>query len=367
MPYPMPPMYSRLFALLAVLLIGLSAWAGDFLADGREGVLLLRNGEVIRGRISSAGDDYDVVLPDGEMRIRALDVEFAGRDINECYDRQRADIESGKPEQHLSLAEWCLRHEMLKQAAREIGDAMALEPAHPKIALLERRLKLLVEDSKSEKTPRGKLPDRVHVEQLDRLVRGMPPGSMEAFTQTVQPLLVNHCATAGCHGPQSDAAFRLTRVATSRGGSRRTTQRNLHATLSLVNREAPETSPLLTVPIRAHGPGKAPVFTDRKASQYRQIALWVSSVANYSAPQAPAKLSEPTTPLLQTVAPQKAPASDVRYFADLAPGGIPDAKSAKPSVARQPERNQPQRGAATNKYVPRDEFDPELFNRDLTD
>ena len=369
MPYPLPAMSSHLFALLAVLLIALPARAGgdDILTDGRDGVLLLRNGEVIRGRIASAGDDYDVGLPDGEIRIRAVDVEFVGRDIEQCYEQQRSAIESGKPEEHLSLAEWCLRHRLLKQAAHEIGDAVALEPAHPKIALLERRLKLLAEETQSEKAPRGKPTERVQVEQLDRMVRGMPPGSMEVFTQTVQPLLVNHCSSAGCHGPQSGTSFRLMRVAAGRGGSRRTTQRNLHATLALVNREAPGTSALLTVPVRAHGPGKVPVFTDRQASQYRQIVLWVNNVANYSGPQAPAKLSEPAAPLLQTVAASKVPPIAARDFAESAAAAHAAVPGAAASVVRQPQRKEPQRGAAADEYVPRDDFDPELFNRGLTD
>ena len=36
------------------------------------------------------------------------------------------------------------------------------------------------------------------------MLRGMPHGAVETFTQSVQPVLLNHCATSGCHGPQSE-------------------------------------------------------------------------------------------------------------------------------------------------------------------
>ncbi len=47
------------------------------------------------------------------------------------------------------------------------------------------------------------------------MIQGLPPGSVETFTDTIQPMLLNHCSTAGCHGPQGSriaaAAARIVR------------------------------------------------------------------------------------------------------------------------------------------------------------
>lgn len=358
----------RSLALLLVISLYVGARAEDLPLGGGDGVLLLRNGELIEGHVSSSGDGYDVVLADGEIRIRAADVDLFCRDVRECYDRQHQAIEADKPEQHLTLAEWCLRHRLLKEAASEIGDAMALEPKHPKIGLLERRLKLLLEENAVATDSTNPPAQRVFTKQLDTMVRGMPPGSMEMFTHSVQPLLLNHCSTAGCHGPQSASSFRLLRAPAGRTGSRRSTQRNLHAVLAMVNRDAPETSPLLAVPLKPHGAAKAAIFTDREAAQYKQIVLWVYQIANYREPSAPAKLAEPAGPLLQTVsATESTPDSAGLPHEFGLPGSVATAQSGSAKAGQRPARTAPQRGAVTEKYVPRDEFDPELFNRGLID
>ena len=88
---------------------------------------------------------------------------------------------------------------MLDAAWREIGDAKALDASLPMIALIQRRLEIAIQQSQSARLP-GRTGDApATAEDLDRLVRGMPPGTVEQFTQTIQPLLMNHCAASGCH------------------------------------------------------------------------------------------------------------------------------------------------------------------------
>ena len=71
------------------------------------------------------------------------------------------------------------------------------------------------------------------------MVRSLPPGVVETFTQSVQPVLMNHCATGGCHAPQSETGLRLFRVPTGKQASRRITQRNLYSVLPFVDRDNP--------------------------------------------------------------------------------------------------------------------------------
>ena len=247
-----------LAALAATGVVGPAVCADDSPFGPRPGVLLLRNGELIEGDITLAGDRYDVTVPSGQMHIRRSEVQFVGRSMLECYERRKASISIDKVQDHLELADWCLRHRLYEQAALALADAVATDSSHPRIGLLERRLKLELEQQASPeshaKEAESELPSS---RDLDRMVQGLPAGTVEAFTATIQPMLLNHCSTAGCHGPQGTAALRLLRIPTGKAPSRRATQRNLYAVLSAVDQDHPAQSPLATAPMRPHGQAKS--------------------------------------------------------------------------------------------------------------
>jgi hypothetical protein len=249
------------------------------------GVLLLRNGELIEGEITLAGDRYDVTVPSGQMHIRRSEVQFVGHTILECYQRRKGLVSIDKVQDHMELAEWCLRHHLYEQAALALADAVATDSSHPRIGLLERRLKLELEQQKLAgthvKEPESEQPSS---RDLDRMVRGLPAGTVEVFADTIQPMLLNHCSTAGCHGPQGTAALRLLRDGSGKAPSRRATQRNLYSVLSAVDQDHPAQSPLLLAPMHPHGQAKSAVFTTREALQYQQLVHWVYSLSNHRGP-----------------------------------------------------------------------------------
>lgn len=243
-----------------------------------EGVLVLRNGSLLRGEITQVGDRYDVAVDGGRIQVRASNVEFRCQTLDEAYQRKRASGQPGDVRVHLELAQWCQRHGLLNSAVRELGEAKALAPNHPLIPLVERRIQMsLCRPEKPEKIDEPAKPADLppSPDDLDRLVRGMPPGSVEMFTQTVQPLLANACSAAGCHGPHTESEFQLLRIPSGRPPGRRLTQRNLHSTLEWIDREDPAASKLLTAPIQAHGSAKAAIFTDQQMDRYQQIVNWV--------------------------------------------------------------------------------------------
>ena len=250
------------------------------LRPGEAGVLLLRNGEMLEGKITPAGDRYDVVLPAGVLHVKASEVEFVGADVEACFRRRREGIDADKIHDHLTLADWCLRHSLYENASAQLAAAKQLDPAHPKIGLLERRLQMALEPATATSRSVPVASDQPTTDDLDRMVRGMPPGSVEAFTNSVQPVLLNRCSNANCHGPNSTTDFKLLRTPTGRTTSRRTTQRNLHAALSAIDRLHPDESKLLIVPLKAHGGSKAPIFTSRQAAQFRPLIEWVFLTAN---------------------------------------------------------------------------------------
>ena len=261
------------------------AFAQQFAPEPAEGILLLQNGNLLKGRISRSGDKYTAEIDGGSIQVRSGEVAFFCRTLEEAYYIKKGVIKPGDVGEHLDLAQWCQRHGLLGCAIQELAQAKALDPTHPLIGLIERRVRISMSPPPVATIPSNSPSVAVEnsvasnkkspsPDDLDELVQGMPPGTMETFTQTIQPLLVRHCAAAGCHGPDSETGFRL-QLPVGGVPTQRLTQRNLLGTLALVNRDAPRSSPLLTVPIQPHGPAKAPVFSDQQAKQYQQVFNWV--------------------------------------------------------------------------------------------
>ena len=135
----------RNYLIVLGCLIGssvLAVAAGPPSVAPREGVVLLANDEIIRGTIIPAGDRYDVHLESGEISLRKADIAAVCQTVEECYQHKRADIDPGRVQDHLQLAEWCVRNRLFSEAQGELADARKADPTHPKIRLVESRLDL---------------------------------------------------------------------------------------------------------------------------------------------------------------------------------------------------------------------------------
>ena len=326
------------------------------------GVVLLRNGQVVSGRVTQAGEFYYVSLPSGEIRLQSNQVELVCHSLAEGYERKRSRIDPDKLGDHLDLALWCICQHLHENADAEIAEARAIDPRHPRIALVERQLKLAQERPAHE--PRAAAASGPSNEDLDRLLRGMPPGTVETFANSIQPLLLNTCATAGCHGAQSEGKLRLLRTQLGKSSSRRFTQRNLHAVVEMIDRADPPASPLLKAPVSPHGTAKAPIFTNKDMVQYRQLVQWVMRVAQNSAEQ-PANVEKPDDHLLQRL-PQAgragATSSSPNYLLMDAAETADVADVTARTGARTSDKKSARATTVTSDATS-DPFDAEVFNR----
>jgi len=253
----------RAFAyLLLIPLLSTIAWSqNDALSlTAQPRVVMLTNGEVITGQVTRAGDFYLVTLPNGEIRLRTAEVEMVCTTIEEGYFRKRTYLVQGEAEGHLNLADWCVRQHLFAHAERELETARQIDARQPRIALIEQRLKVerdRAAEPPQKYEPRARGPSN---DDLDRLVRTMPPGVVEHFKVTIQPLLLNNCTNAGCHGAQSTTKFTLVRLPLGNSSSLRLTQRNLFSTIEQLSPKSPGESPLLTQSLHAHGGARSAVF-----------------------------------------------------------------------------------------------------------
>ncbi|HEV3003962.1 MAG TPA: hypothetical protein VGX78_05845 [Pirellulales bacterium] len=323
-----------------------------------EGLLLLKNGGIIAGKITAAGDYYHVLEPIGETRVRAAEVEMQCSDLDEAYRRKREKIKDGKPSEHLDLAEWCVRHALFGRADDELATAAAADPSLPRLELIARRLQHARRNAEVPRAPALPASRGPTNDDLERMARGIPKATMMAFTSTIQPLLLNNCSSSGCHTQRSGGKLQLQRIDQPSKGS---TRRNLYSVLQCVDAADPLASALLKVPIERHGNAKAPIFTNREAEQYRQLVAWVQSVHGPRQPSRPsagdkeAPPLSPRAPSRRTADDDSAPPTDLAeappHMADEMPAlDVPSAADAEPSAPATP-------------YVPRDPFDPEVFNR----
>ena len=127
----------------------------------------------------------------------------------------------------------------------------------------------------AESLPEKVAENRARQAELEQLVRAMPPGSVQRFTQVVQPIITHYCGTARCHGGAAADSFRWLRAPGGMPANRLMTHENLRATLQLVDWEEPANSPILRVPLQPHGGLPAPVFASPQMSQYQELVNWV--------------------------------------------------------------------------------------------
>lgn len=339
------------------------AHAGDSLVPqpGPQ-LLVLRNGEIFEGRITLVGDTYLVDRPGAQIRMAQSNVEMVCNTLEEAYARKRATIQVGNVQHHLELAQWCLRNKLNGQAAVELADATVVDPRNPKIEALQHRLKLAIEPPRvaTEKKPAQTGPT---TEELDRMVRGLPRGVVETFTQSVQPVLLNNCANGGCHGPQSTGTLRLFPLSSNKASSRRVTQRNLYGVLQFVDASNPGASALLKAASGPHGTVRYPIFNERQASQYQRLADWAVAIARPTGPETPDAVAAPAA-LAESWpgAPAVLSAQESRNARQLK---VADPRYGDRRVSHRPSgaKAKPGEVAPASYESAGDPLDPEAFNR----
>lgn len=296
--------------------------------DPRPGVLLLRNGEVLEGKIVRVGDFYYVAVPHGQVRIRATDVETVCRTLQEGYRFKRQNIQLPSAQQHLELGQWCIRHGLVAEAEQELVEAVRLQPDHPLVPLLQRRIQMAQHPAEPSacSEPEASLPAESY--ELEYWVQTLPPVVVEEFTQSVQPILLNNCTKAGCHGPKDQGRFSLLKPPSGRLPTRRLTQRNLASTFRWINAQEPLRSPLLAAPLAPHGSVKIPIFGNPHCEAYQRLVRWVLLAAQ--AASQPGGLAQ--TSSQQTFSPPSFPGIPTGWNEPLGKKPPTESASAEPAI-----------------------------------
>lgn len=391
-----------LFAITGTTL-GVDAFsiAPSMIADGEQGVMLLHDGGVLMGKISHAPNAYLVVRAGSELQIAPSRVSFVGRTLRDAYDFRRSHLSSDTIEAHLGLADWCIRQNLLSEADGELAIARKLQADHPRLLLLDRRLVAAKERAIQPKLNSLAAPSVVVAtpaaaksQTSAAVLPDLPEGVVENFTRKVQPILVNNCTASKCHEPGGPQAFQLNRAILRGEANRRTTMQNLAAVLTLVDRENPEKSRLLTLPRQTHAGMSGPVMGPRQDQAFKHLADWVALIAPpkpaeeeladdnqevIAAGDAIGRRHKPkagATPPAELMALPAKPIAKPSNASGTPSSVDQDAKNAsvdtsvRPANAtddgKMPSLRTPHRlrfGATAERWQPRDPYDPEIFNR----
>ncbi|MBI5760915.1 MAG: hypothetical protein HZA46_20525 [Planctomycetales bacterium] len=330
-------------------------------SEATDGILVMKNGGVVRGRILPSGSTYIVKQSHGEMVVPADLVHGAYSDLGDAYTQRKAEWPQATAERHLSLARWCVTQNMLDEARVELKSALALEPTRDDIRGMLQRLNTLTQPTSpsssvwetSPKSSKSPLPTVSVFEDAESL-GGFSREAALQFTRKVQPILMNNCTLAACHGPESKVSdFQLQPVHVGGHTTRLTAERNLAEVLKYISTDRPSQSLLVTKPVGNHGVRGRPVFQGtRGADQLREIKKWVEIVAADGAglardPQRDQRTSTANPSPSQAMIPSELDSTE-------------SPRTAKPRSSR--PRINPRPGSPIT-IPPVDEFDPDIFNR----
>lgn len=352
--------YPRGYSALTLLVL-VAAWsaAAGPVGAAPPSLLLLRNGNVLEGEITQAGDYYVVLLGASEIRLPAREVEAQVASLDEAYELKKFGLFGRGAEPHLKLAEWCLRQGLLDRCGEQLAEAARVEADHPGIASVERRLAQAREPKPVSSQPSAKSASAAAVrsDDVEKAIRALPKASVERFAAVVQPLLLNRCGANQCHGANSKTEFHVLRPPGGQAATQRFTQRNLYAALAYIDRTDPENSPLLALPARQHGSSLVPVFDKQTQRQLEELRAWVRlTVAMPEAAQPTTIPADQASALSQPDAQAAVEQTTNEPAAPIAAGAV--ASQPKPATQSPATPVSPRKDT----FIPRDPFDAEIFN-----
>ncbi len=99
------------------------------------------------------------------------------------------------------------------------------------------------------------------------------------FYTRIQPILVNRCGAAGCHGRNPAGSFHLDVTGyRTPNWKRESSTANLQHVLTFIHPEQPDLSPLLILPNQSHGGLEGSMFTRNRRAELERLMAWTHQV-----------------------------------------------------------------------------------------
>lgn len=248
----------------------------------RERIILLNSGRIMTGQVERNAGGYLIHQNSGRVQLALDDVKFIVDSLRDGYYKQRDSVVEPTPATHLALANWCISYRLYDEASVELKKCLETDPDNE---AARRLLARLTDTIRANLTPTPDVPvarkgSDGYIQPEVETLGGLSRESAVQFTMQIQPLLLNKCGNASCHGMSSENEFHLISSRGSGHGARQTSEQNLSEVLRQIDFEKVSQSKLLSVMRTAHG-GKGTVFAGQNArDQMNRLQTWVRTVVN---------------------------------------------------------------------------------------
>ncbi len=289
------------------------------------GYVLLRNGNVLRGEAKQDGVFINVEQTNvATVRLPQSEVLCWAPRLEDLYSYR---LQHRKPHSLTARFEdlrWCIQQGLLEIAERELQQLQELAPSDRRVvsmtALLDsaqRRQQAAAapqastasadpasanpasadsaaDPLASSDVPVAHQPRRPEllgslsaapldggspvVIDTEAEVEALPRELLVTYTKRIQPLLINRCGQAGCHGGASTAVWQLEHFGSSYGLPANFTRQNLGSLLHWLHGEQAEASPLLVRATQPHGGRDSAPLGPREADLQQSLRAWITAM-----------------------------------------------------------------------------------------
>jgi hypothetical protein len=333
---------------------------------GQDGFVALFDGRVISGKVMAAPGGYLLKRKGAsDEMIPHFLVQTASDSLTGCYENLRDANRTPRPDDHLKLADWCLRQKLIDEARTEVVSALKLDPNRREA----RDLLVRIEEFTNPK-PRNQESEAAPLRTAEGFLQsgiqtteGLSPAATSLYVRRVQPILTSKCGNAACHGGTSGGQFHLTHVRRSSTSTRTSTLENLREVLSFVDQGDAAKTRLLTA---LDTPAHANVFSGSAgAAQQASLREWLQTATGdlglQTAPSSVEAVAKSPVRTRESIALASAERPDTT------PNQAPEQRSGLRKAAQPPRLQKVKPNDAVAEQVLRDErpdpFDPDEFNR----
>lgn len=267
--------------------------------SGQQVVLLKDTGRVLAGKVLQRAGFYDIELaPNSRVSIPAEKVAQVAGSLEELYQTKNAGISQTSIGDHFQLTRWCLLNGLLPHAAEHYTIVARRNANHPRVKQLgiELEEQLLLDQAFRDYLGMAPLPQPGDAPSVTAQSNPRPgqatvvtastfegssalhPEIAKRFATRVEPILLNRCAQAACHGVQGTSSLRLLEPYGRRHAQ--TAADNLASALKQVPSDANQIAPLLHFATQAHGTQRAPAIAVSDAKLIQELQDWIGFVRN---------------------------------------------------------------------------------------
>lgn len=319
---------------------------------GERVVLLKETGRVLTGKVLQRAGFYDIELaPNSRISIPTEKVAQVAGSLEELYQTKSAGISQTSIGDHFQLTRWCLLNGMLPQAAEHYAIVARSNANHPRVKQLgvELEEQLLRDQAFRDYLGLAPLPQPgvdppatakpqprpsqapVVTASTFEARSALHPEIAKRFATRIEPILLNRCSQAACHGVQGTSSLRL--LEPYGRTHAQTAADNLASALKQIPSDSKQIAPLLHFATQAHGTQRAPAIAISDAKLIQELQDWIGFVRNPVVSAVATAVDRSGNPGLNPVGPGGAPLRRVPQ----APSNSSDtaAKSAQAAARQQ--------------------------------